>query len=251
MVIKQVDLNCDMGEGMIWDPDVMPYISSVNIACGGHAGDEDTMRRTVALALAHETAIGAHPSFPDRENFGRTDLLDNGFQMDLLTGIIRDQLQVLQKICEESGTKMHHVKPHGALYNRAARDAKLASLICRTIHSFDPSLILYGLSGSEMKTAAEAMGLAFVNEVFADRSYSDNGLLTPRTEAGAIIHDPGKAAAQALRMVREGSVLSLTGNPIGLQADTICIHGDMDQAPSFARTISHLLLESGILVRAF
>src|SRR5882762_6659836 len=175
-----VDLNCDMGEGMDCDAAIFPFISSANIACGYHAGDPDTMRRTVELALRHHVAIGAHPSYPDRENFGRIDILGKSLHPEEIPGMIVDQLILLQAICDEFGARLHHVKPHGALYNRAAKDAEVSHLICRAIREFDPSLLLYGLSGSAMKQAAQQCGLRFVSEVFADRTYQQDGSLTPR-----------------------------------------------------------------------
>jgi 5-oxoprolinase (ATP-hydrolysing) subunit A len=247
----QVDLNCDMGEGMPTDAAIFPFISSANIACGGHAGDEDTMRRTIELALQHNVAIGAHPSYPDRANFGRIDMLDHdpdhpdhdpttpGARLYLrdLAGILTSQLGQLQKVCTSFGTRLRHVKPHGALYNRAAKDAAVSDVICQTILAFDPSLLLYGLSGSEMKRRAQASGLRFVSEVFADRTYREDGSLTPRTEPHALIEDPAAAVQQVLKMLRPP-----------FSADTICIHGDGLHAVEFARTIHGMLLQNGISI---
>src|ERR1700761_7101879 len=156
MLNDGVDLNCDMGEGMVTDAAIFPFISSANIACGGHAGDADTMRRTVELALTHHVAIGAHPSYPDRAGFGRVDLLNRPVRPEDLPGLIHEQLHRLQSICREFGTGMRHVKPHGALYNRAAKDIDVSVLITRAIHDLDGSLLLYGLSGSVMREAAAA-----------------------------------------------------------------------------------------------
>src|SRR5882672_3984710 len=232
-----IDLNCDMGEGMETDAAIFPYISSANISCGYHAGGADTMRRTVELALRHHVAIGAHPSYPDRANFGRVDMLGKGVSLEEIVGLVVDQLIILQAICDEFGASLHHVKPHGALYNRAARDASVSALICRAIREFDPSLQLYGLSGSEMRTAAERHGLVFVNEVFADRTYQADGSLTPRTEPGALIEDAAQSMAQVLKMVEEGRVVAVGGEEISIQADTICLHGDGSHAVEFARVI--------------
>ena len=232
-----IDLNCDMGEGMETDEAIFPYISSANISCGYHAGDADTMRRTVEMALRHHAAIGAHPSYPDRANFGRVDMLGNGVSLEEIVGLVVDQLIILQAICDEFGARLHHVKPHGALYNRAARDASVSARICRAIREFDPSLKLYGLSGSEMRTAAEHLELTFVNEVFADRTYQPDGSLTPRTESGALIEDAAQSMAQVLKMVGEGRVVSVSGQEIAIQAETICLHGDGSHAVEFARMI--------------
>ena len=151
--LPAIDLNCDMGEGMDTDAGLFPFISSANIACGAHAGDDDTMRRTVMLASQHGVAIGAHPSYPDRERFGRVDILGKDLSPGELPGILRQQLQRLQDICQAAGVRLRHVKPHGALYNRAARDAEVATMIAQVVLAFDPSLLLYGLSGSEMRRA--------------------------------------------------------------------------------------------------
>lgn len=239
----RVDLNCDMGEGMDSDAAIFPFISSANIACGYHAGDPDTMRRTVELALRHHVAIGAHPSYPDRANFGRIDILGKTLQPEEIPGMIVDQLILLQGICDEFGARLHHVKPHGALYNRAAKDAVVSQLICRAIREFDPSLLLYGLSGSAMKAAAAQQGLRFVSEVFADRTYQADGTLTPRTQPGALITDAGQSVQQALGFLRPQSQHALP-------AGTICLHGDGDHALEFAQTIHGALLQEGIAIQA-
>jgi UPF0271 protein len=250
-----------MGEGMDSDAAIFPFISSANIACGGHAGDDDTMRRTVELAMQFGVAIGAHPSYPDRENFGRVDILDAGgslsgtrVTLEDLPEIIGGQLQRLATVCRGFGVPMRHVKPHGALYNRAAKDAVISKLICRAILDFDPSLLLYGLSGSEMRRQADGMGLRFVSEVFADRTYRPDGSLTPRTQPHALIDDPAQTLRQVLKMVKEGRVDVYTkdGAAAGsteLTAETVCLHGDGDHAAEFARTIYHMLSDAGIMIR--
>jgi UPF0271 protein len=246
-----IDLNCDMGEGMENDEAIMPFISSANIACGYHAGDEQIMRRTVELALAHRVAIGAHPSYADRENFGRVDMLDKpGIRLADLPQLLTDQLTVLKKICDEYGVPLHHVKPHGALYNRAARDAAVSAVLCETIRQFDPSLLLYGLSGSLMRIQAERCGLRFVQEVFADRNYMPDGSLAPRSEGHALIEDPGIVVRQVLNIVREGRVSTNTGVSIFLDAGTICIHGDGKHAASFSRAIYEELAHASISIEA-
>lgn len=247
--LPAIDLNCDMGEGMDADARIFPFITSANIACGGHAGDEDTMQRTVALALEYGVAVGAHPSYPDRERFGRVDILGEGFSLEELENRLREQLLRLQEVCFASGTRIRHVKPHGALYNRAARDMEVAGVIARVVADFDPSLAFFGLSGSKMRRAAEAAGLRFVSEVFADRTYRADGSLTPRTEPDALIDDPERAVAQVLRMVKQGSVLTEMG-PIGITAETICLHGDGTHAVEFSCRIHDALRSEGIRVAA-
>ena len=244
------------------DASIFPFISSANIACGGHAGDDDTMRRTVELAMQHGVAIGAHPSYPDKENFGRVDILGAGGILpgvrvtpETLPDIISGQLQRLAVICREFGARLLHVKPHGALYNRAAKDAVISKLICRAILDFDPSLSLYGLSGSEMRRQADVMGLRFISEVFADRTYRPDGSLTPRTEPHALIDDPAQTLQQVLKMVKEGRVDVYTkdGAPSGevaLAAETVCLHGDGVHAAEFAEMIHEMLTTAGVLIRA-
>jgi UPF0271 protein len=252
MLSARIDLNCDMGEGMTTDGDIFPFISSANIACGYHAGDTDTMRRTIGLALQHGVAVGAHPSYPDRTHFGRQDILESGegkrdglLRLNELPDLLLDQLDQLQSICRAMGTTLHHVKPHGALYNRAAKDPVVSALICRTILQFDPSLLLYGLSGSETGKEAARLGLSFVAEAFADRGYQADGSLIPRTQPGALIEDPGIAVAQVLQIVRQGHV-----GAVPVHAETICIHGDGVDAVRFAQAIREGLMGSGIQVAA-
>jgi 5-oxoprolinase (ATP-hydrolysing) subunit A len=257
-----IDLNCDMGEGMATDAAIFPFLSSANIACGGHAGDADTMRRTVELAILHGVAIGAHPSYPDRVNFGRVDSLGVSLRPEDLTGLLFEQLHRLQSICREFGVRLRHVKPHGALYNRAAVDVAASMLIVRAVADLDESLLLYGLSGSVLCSVAETMGVAFVSEVFADRTYQPDGTLTPRSQPGALITVGGLAVAQVLRMVREGCVLAgdgagadADGRPLGavrvpIRAETVCLHGDGAYAVEFATLIHGALTAEGIRIVA-
>jgi UPF0271 protein len=262
-----------MGEGMATDADIFPFISSANIACGAHAGDGETMRVTVEQALRHGVAIGAHPSYADRVHFGRIDVLesasgkgDRSLGFAALPDLLYEQLHRLQTICDQYGVRLHHVKPHGALYNRAAKDAEVSALICRAVAAFDPSLLLYGLSGSEMERQAGVCGLSFVSEVFADRGYRSDGSLVPRSEAHALIEDPEEAIAQVLKMVREGKVrvagmgeidgvmkggVQTTGAvlEVPLRAETVCIHGDGVHAVEFARIIHDVLLTNGIDIK--
>jgi UPF0271 protein len=253
--ILTVDLNCDMGEGMPSDIAIYPFISSANIACGGHAGDPDTMRRSVELALLHGVAIGAHPSYPDRAGFGRTDILefrpgagDRPLPLNALVSTLTVQIAAIQSICHEMGTRLHHVKPHGALYNRAARDHAVSAIICDAVTAVDPSLIIYGLSGSLIRQAAETAGLRFVSEVFGDRTYRPDGSLTPRTEPNALIHDTPGMLYQVLTMVQHRQVRAASGSVIPIAAETICLHGDGDQAVKFAGILRRELERNGIKV---
>ena len=235
------DLNCDVGEGMENDSAILPYITSASIACGFHAGDADTMKKTVELCLQHGILIGAHPSYPDRENFGRVDMLPDKIKPAEIPEMVYDQIMSLKRICEEAGTWLHHVKPHGALYNRAARDPQVSKLICSTIRDVDPTLILYGLSNSILAEEAVYQDLHFMHEAFADRTYQDDGSLTPRTKYNALITESSRAVNQVLQMVEQQVVTSASGKIIPVKADTICIHGDGPHALLFAREIFQAL----------
>ena len=228
------DINCDMGEAIGNDEAIMPFITSANIACGYHAGDEEMMKRTVELAMKHNISIGAHPSYSDRENFGRTEiLLPLGEVYDLVT----KQIHLLREITKTAGATLHHVKPHGALYNTAARSKPLAAVIALAIKDVDEKLKLYGLSGSHLIKEGRNLGVKTVSEVFADRSYQDDGRLTPRSEPGALINDTDKAVQQSLQMIKEATVTTVSGKVIPIVAETICIHGDGEHAVEFAKAI--------------
>jgi len=249
---KAVDLNCDMGESFgAWrmgeDAEVMPWITSANIACGFHAGDFSTMQQTVLLAKTHGVAIGAHVSLPDLQGFGRRELRvtpDEAWAMTLY------QIGALDAFAKAAGTRIAHVKPHGALYNMAARDAALAGAIARAVRDFDKNLILVGLAGSELPRAGAAIGLHVAHEAFADRRYEADGSLTPRREPGSVIHDIDAAVAQALRIATTGSVETRDGKTIDVLAGTICVHGDRADAALFARSLREALAASGIVVAA-
>ncbi|HLZ17052.1 MAG TPA: 5-oxoprolinase subunit PxpA, partial [Cyclobacteriaceae bacterium] len=230
-----IDINCDMAEGIGNEWELMPLVSSANIACGYHAGDKELMMETVALCLRHQVAIGAHPSFPDRENFGRTSM---NLPLSRVKEIIVDQVCLLKEIAETQGGKLHHVKPHGALYNMAARDPLLSNCIAAAVKSIDANLILYGLSQSVMISEAEKIDLKTANEVFADRTYQPDGSLTPRTNPNALIQDEREAVGQALRLIKENKVGVEGGQYISLKADTLCLHGDGGHAVRFARLIN-------------
>ena len=241
--MPRVDINCDIGEGCGNDAELMSYVTSANIACGFHAGDDETMRRTVELAIENDVHIGAHPGYNDRANFGRTRM---SLTRDEIRRVVTDQIGALERICTQAGTKLHHVKPHGALYNQAARDPALADAIAHAVAKFDAGLTLYGLSGSMLIVAAESVGLKTASEVFADRTYRADGSLTPRNEPNALIGDVDQAVEQVLQMVREQTVKASTGETIPIRAETVCIHGDGEHAVEFAKAISAALKNAGV-----
>ncbi|ARP92040.1 lactam utilization protein LamB [Bordetella genomosp. 9] len=246
-----IDLNCDMGESYgAWrmgnDEEVLQYVSSANIACGFHGGDPGTMRRTVAAALAKGVALGAHPSLPDLAGFGRRVMqITPSEAYDMVVY----QIGALSAVAASQGARLHHVKAHGALYNMSAKDVALSEAICRAIRDVDASLVLYGLAGSEHIRAAEKIGVEVAQEVFGDRSYQNDGSLTPRSRPGAMIEDLDTAVAQVLRMVTEGKVRSVDGNDVPVKADTLCIHGDQPGALAFAAGIRSALEKAGVAVR--
>ena len=242
-----VDLNCDLGEGCGNDAELMPLITSANIACGGHAGDTETMRATVELALEHGVAVGAHPGYPDQENFGR---IEHDITHQQLFDEIVAQVTALRNICRGAGTALSHVKPHGALYNLAARDAEISLVVANAVAAVDQNLTLFGLAGSHSLTEAERVGLRSASEVFGDRTYQPDGSLTPRSQPGALIENPEIAAAHVLEMVMSGQATSMTGEPVAVRADTVCIHGDGPFAPAFARVIRDALRLAGVEIRA-
>lgn len=232
------DLNCDMGEGMGNEGAIMPFITSANISCGFHAGNGDTIRSTIALALKHQVRIGAHPSFRDKANFGRKEM---HLSHDKLYAIVLEQLIKLDLIAKEKGARLHHVKPHGALYNMAARDNQIARTVVQTVKDFNEELVVFGLSNSCLIREAQDQGLKTANEVFADRTYQDDGSLTPRSHPNALIEDEDACIRQVMQMIREHSVTTTTGKIIPIVADTICIHGDGKHAVSFAAKIHEAL----------
>ena len=240
-----VDLNCDLGEGCTTDEAIMPFISSANIACGYHAGDEATIKKTLSLAKAFQVAVGAHPSYPDRANFGRKEM---DLPIQEIKSLVIEQVRLVQSLASAMGLTLHHVKPHGALYNKAAKDEETARAIAEAVYAIDPSLILFGLANSESGKVAKKLGLAFYNEVFADRTYTDQGQLTPRTEANAMITTDEEAIRQVMQMLQEETVTATNGKIIPIQADTICIHGDGEHAVSFARQINTLIKNSNIKI---
>ncbi len=248
----KIDLNCDMGESfgaykMGNDAEVLKFITSANVACGYHAGDPSVMRQTVKLALEHGAAIGAHPGFPDLGGFGRRQMTvsaDEAYEMTLY------QIGALAGFVKAQGGTLQHVKPHGALYNAAAKDAKLAGAIAKAVYDFDPELILFGLSGGELIRAGKQIGLTTASEVFADRTYQSDGTLTPRTQSNALIESDDEAVNQVVRMVKEGKVRDVDGNDVSIEADTVCIHGDGTHALAFAEKIHQRLREENISLQS-
>jgi UPF0271 protein len=242
-----VDVNADLGEGAGHDDELFELVSSANIATGFHAGDSDTMHAAVSAAKKRGVAVGAHPSFFDRENFGRKELhVTNQEAFDA----VAYQLGVFQAIASAVGVRPNHVKPHGALYNMAVRDDKLADAIARAIESVDPKLILFAPDKSELARAGEAHGLQIAREVFADRNYLDDGWLVPRMRPDALLHNPKEAAQRVLRMLREGKVRSVEGRDVEVRGETICVHGDTPGAVEFARELRSQLEHEGVKISA-
>ena len=247
-----VDLNCDLGESFgAWamglDEQVMPFITSANIACGYHAGDPLVMAQTVALAHKGGIGIGAHPGFPDLMGFGRRNMTVSPKEAE---AYLLYQLGALDAFCRAKGAVLRHVKPHGALYNMAGKDAKLAEALVNGIARFDDTLIMLALSGSEMVAAAERKGIRVAREVFADRAYEDDGSLRARTLEGSMVTDEDEAVTRVIRMVTEGKVRAYSGKDIGIKADSLCVHGDGAKALAFVQKIRTALEKAGVCVRA-
>lgn len=243
----QIDLNADLGEGAGSDEALLGLVSSANIACGWHAGDAKTMRQCVRWAIEHGVAIGAHPSFPDRENFGRSTM---HLPPDEIVANVLYQVGALAAIVKAEGGKLSHVKPHGQLYNQAVKEPELADALCEAVRRFDPSLRFFGLAGSGMIDAARRAGLTPVEEVFADRGYMPDGSLVPRSQPGALIEDEEQSLAQTLSLVRDRKVTAIDGSTVPVNAQTVCLHGDGAHALAFARRIRDCLQQEGIAVRA-
>ena len=246
-----IDLNCDLGESfgnysIGNDPYVMKYITSANVACGFHAGDPTVIEKTIILALENGVGIGAHPGYPDLAGFGRRYMQMN--MTDLRASILY-QVGAVKAMTEALGGKLQHVKPHGALYNAAANDYEMATVITRAVKDIDSKLVFVGLAGSKMLRAAENTGLKIAHEVFADRAYNNDGTLVARSEAGAVIHDVNTCLNRVMQMIHEHTVLSITGETIPIKADTICIHGDNKMALDFARSLHTKLSDSNVLLQ--
>jgi UPF0271 protein len=242
-----VDLNADLGEGSGHDAELFELVSSASIATGFHAGDADTMHAAVLAAKARGVAVGAHPSLFDRENFGRKELK---VSVEEVFDAVAYQLGVFQAVATAAGMRPNHVKPHGALYNMAVRDRKLADAIAGAIKSVDSKLILFAPDNTDLARAGEAHGLQIAREVFADRNYLADGSLVPRSRADALLNDPEDAAKRVLRMLREGKVRSVEGDDVDVRVETICLHGDTPGAVEFARELRSRLESQGVRISA-
>lgn len=248
----KIDLNCDCGESfgnykLGLDEKIVKYVSSVNIACGFHAGDPLVMNKTVQLAKENSVAVGAHPGFPDLVGFGRRNM---NVSLSELKAMIQYQLGALNAFCKINGISLQHVKPHGAMYNMACVDEKVALAIAESIAEFDGNLILLGMSGSKMLKAAEIVGLKSKNEVFADRAYNDDGTLVSRSLSGAVIKDENLAIERVIQMVKTHTVTSINGKTIEVNPDSICVHGDNEKAVDFLFKIKSELEYQGIKISA-
>ncbi|MCL3781341.1 LamB/YcsF family protein [Prolixibacteraceae bacterium JC049] len=248
----QVDLNCDLGESFGTykignDEAIMPHISSANIACGFHAGDPLTMEKTILMALQHGVAIGAHPGYPDLVGFGRRNMQ---IAPEEVKAIVKFQVAALKGMTEAHGGKLQHVKPHGALYNQAAKDPRLAEAIAQAIAAIDDRIIFVGLANSEMQQVAIKYQLQFASEVFADRAYTNEGHLVPRSMDGAVIHDVQQCKSRVLDMVVQSKATSIDNETISIQADTICIHGDNPAAIELAKELRQHLEMNQIAIKA-
>ena len=247
----KVDLNCDLGESfgnykIGGDDKIIPLISSTNVACGFHAGDPVVMKKTIETAKKNNIGIGAHPGFLDLMGFGRREMK---ISIDEAKAYVLYQLGALGAFCKSEGVKLQHVKPHGALYNMAAKDYKLSRAICKAVAEFDNSLIILGLSGSETLKAAKDLNLKYASEVFADRAYEEDGSLVARSKEGAMIHDENEAIERVIKMIKEQKVISITGKEIPIKADSICVHGDGEKALLFVKKIREKLENEGIIIQ--
>lgn len=247
MSAPRIDLSCDLGEGAGNDAEIIAHVTSASVACGGHAGDESTMRAALEMASRAGVAVGAHPGLPDRAGFGRR-------AAEVTPGeaysLVARQTRALLRLAAEAGVELQHVKPHGALYNQAARDPALARAVARAVRDVDPALVLFGLAGSELLAAARALDLTAASEAFADRGYLADGTLVPRARPDALVQDPDEAVRRAVRLARDGVVETVEGGELRLRADTLCVHGDAPAAPEMARRVRDALAAAGVEVRA-
>ena len=248
-----IDLNADLGEGfghsrLMEDEALLDLVSSANIACGFHAGDATTMRDTVMAAAARGVAIGAHPSYPDIPGFGRRELHIAPMEIRFHVAF---QLRALRDVCAAENAKLSYVKPHGALYNRAAKDHPAADAVVSAILDVDASLVLLGLAGSEMARAAEKRGVTFAAEAFADRAYRHDGSLVPRSEPGAVIHDVRAAVDRAITLVKSNTITAQDGATLSVTAQSLCVHGDNPDAAPLLRELRARLLEAGVSIAPF
>jgi 5-oxoprolinase (ATP-hydrolysing) subunit A len=242
------DINCDMGEGIGNDAQLMPFISSANIACGYHAGNAATMQQTIELAIEHHVAIGAHPSYNDIANFGRLAI---SLSPNEVYDIVCRQIKILDAVCNANNVPLHHVKPHGALYNTAAGHLPTAQAIALAVKDCSNNLVLYGLPESCLQQAAKEAGMAFLGEAFADRTYQPDGMLTPRQQPGALVNNIADAVKQALQLVQTKTVTTITSQVIPVNAGTICIHGDGEHALEFAKAIHAAFSNAGIIITKY
>lgn len=251
--MKTIDLNCDMGESfgtyvLGYDALAMPYVTSINVACGFHASDPDNMAKTVMLAKEKGIAIGAHPGFPDLVGFGRRAM---ALTPEEVKNAVVYQIGALDAFCRTAGIKMQHVKAHGALYNMAEKDLAIATAIAAAIKSVAPDLYMLCLANSQMVVAAKQQGVRFVEEAFADRAYTEEGTLVSRKVAGSVIHDITEVVSRVVRMVKDESVISITGKEIPIHAQTICVHGDTPGAVEMVKGLREALDKENIVLRAF
>ena len=248
-----IDLNCDMGESfgtyeLGYDAQAMPYVTSINVACGFHASDPDNMAKTVLLAKKHGVAIGAHPGYPDLVGFGRRSM---ALTAEEVKNSVIYQIGALDAFCRAAGVRLQHVKVHGALYNNAEKDLTVATAIAKAIKAVDPSLYMLCLANSQMGVAAKQEGVPFVEEAFADRAYTEEGSLVSRKIEGSVIHDINEVVTRVVRMVTDKTVVSITGNVIPIQAQTICVHGDTPGAVDMVKAIRAALEKENVSLRAF
>jgi UPF0271 protein len=245
--MNSIDLNCDLGEGFPNDALLYPYISSANIACGYHAGNLDCITTAIDFCIAHNVAIGAHPGFDDKENFGRKDIQ---LSAERLQDLVMHEILAVRFNAMKMGQQLHHVKLHGAMYTMAARDKAMALTIADAIYRVDPKLMVYGLSGSFIISEAKALGLSTCNEVFADRTYQPDGSLTPRNQPNAMIVSIEASIRQVLQMVQQQTVTCVDGTIIPIVAETICLHGDGDHAVAFSQQICDTLKQHNFDIKA-
>ncbi len=251
--MPRIDLNCDMGESfgvytLGHDEETLPFVTSINAACGFHASDPQTMQRIVRLAKQHGVAVGAHPGYPDLVGFGRRELAASYEEIE---ADVIYQIGALWGFCRSEGVPLQHVKPHGALYNRAEKDLGTALAIARAVKAVDPNLYLVCLANSPMVEAAKQVGIPFVEEAFADRAYTAEGRLVSRKLVGAVLHEVDQIAERVLKMVVEGKVTAIDGTELKLRPDTICVHGDTPGAVDMIKAIRARLALAGVEVRAF
>ena len=251
--MKTIDLNCDMGESfgtyvLGYDALAMPYVTSINVACGFHASDPDNMAKTVMLAKENGIAIGAHPGFPDLVGFGRRAM---ALTPEEVKNAVVYQIGALDAFCRTAGIKMQHVKAHGALYNMAEKDLAIATAIAAAIKAVDPELYMLCLANSQMVVAAKQQGVSFVEEAFADRAYTEEGTLVSRKVAGSVIHNITEVVSRVVRMVKDESIISITGKEIPIHAQTICVHGDTPGAVEMVKALREALDKENIVLRAF